>query len=166
MPQLQPKQATQINYAQSFPSLQSAYPSRETGRYYSLTQQGNTANINIYPVSPVPAGDFSRCGYLTCRREAIEMRSFPTLSFYRGSPSPRFTEIRDDFNEQSRRSESRAPLRRSPVRRDSPERASTSAQTQSTDSPQRREYRTGVQPFFFRKGQLYKQVHIGTLHYS
>ena len=33
-------------------------------------------------------GDFSRCGYPTCRRETIKMRwSFPALSFDRGSPS-------------------------------------------------------------------------------
>ena len=32
---------------QSFPSLQGVYPSRETGRFYSLNQgQRNTANIN------------------------------------------------------------------------------------------------------------------------
>ena len=44
--QQQPKQAAQVNYVQSCPSLQSAYLSREAGRYYSIRQQGNTANIN------------------------------------------------------------------------------------------------------------------------
>ena len=68
-------------------------------------------------------GDFSRCGYPTCRREAIEMRSFPALSFDRGSLSLRFTEIWDEFDERPRRDESKAPRRRSPARRESPERA-------------------------------------------
>ena len=36
---------------QSFPSLQSAYPSRDAGRYYSLPQQGNTAYINAVPTT-------------------------------------------------------------------------------------------------------------------
>ena len=71
---------------------------------------------------------------------------FPALSFDRGSPSPRFTEIREDFDKRSRRAESRPPCRCSPVGHESPKRASTSVQTHSTDSPQRREYRTGVQP--------------------
>ena len=34
--QQQPKQAAQINYAQTFPSLQSSCPNREAGRYHSL----------------------------------------------------------------------------------------------------------------------------------
>ena len=34
--QQQPKQAAQINYVQTFLALQSTYPSREAGRYYSL----------------------------------------------------------------------------------------------------------------------------------
>ena len=51
--QQQQQQAAQINYVQSFPSLQSAYPSRETGWYYSLSQQGNTVNINaVYTTVP------------------------------------------------------------------------------------------------------------------
>ena len=45
--QQQNKQPAQVNYVQSFPSLQAVYPSRESDRYYSLSQgQGNTANIN------------------------------------------------------------------------------------------------------------------------
>ena len=43
--QQQNKQPAQVNYVQSYPSLQAVYPNRETGRYYSLGQ-GNTANIN------------------------------------------------------------------------------------------------------------------------
>ena len=74
------------------------------------------------------------------------MRSFPALSYDRGSPS-RFTEIRvEEFKELSRRAESRPPHRRSPIRQESPERMSTSAQNQSTDASPRREYKTGVQP--------------------
>ena len=45
--QQQNKQSAQVNYVQSFPSLQAVYPNRETGRYYSFNPgQGNTANIN------------------------------------------------------------------------------------------------------------------------
>ena len=43
------KQAAQINYVQTFPALQSTYPSREAGWYYTLPQQqqqANTAKIN------------------------------------------------------------------------------------------------------------------------
>ena len=42
--QQQPK--AQVNYVQTFPSLQAPYPNRDTGLYYSLPQQQNTANIN------------------------------------------------------------------------------------------------------------------------
>ena len=44
--QQQPKQAAQVNYVQSFPSLQSGYPSREAGRYYFLPQQGNQCRFH------------------------------------------------------------------------------------------------------------------------
>lgn len=48
--QQQPKQAAQINYVQTFSTLQSTYTNREAGWYYSLPQQqqqGNTTNINV-----------------------------------------------------------------------------------------------------------------------
>ena len=134
------------------PSQQFSYPHPNWVDKRSLIIRCRTqwASIPRLPFPEFPPllydGDFSRCGYSTCRREAIEMRSFPTLSFNRGSPSPQFTEIRENFDNRSRKAKSRPRRRRSPVRRESPERASTLAQTQSTDSPQRREYRTGVQP--------------------
>ena len=65
-------------------------------------------------------GDFSRCRFLTCRRDAIEMRPFPALSYDKGSPF-RFTEILgEDYEERSRRAEARPPCRRSPNRWESP----------------------------------------------
>ena len=41
------QQKAQVNYGQTFPTLQAAYPDRNAGRYYTLPQQQqNTANIN------------------------------------------------------------------------------------------------------------------------
>ena len=45
--QQQTQQKAQVNYVQTYPTLQAAYPNRNTGQYYSLPQQQqNTANIN------------------------------------------------------------------------------------------------------------------------
>ena len=45
--QQQGQQKAQVNYLQTFPALQAAYPDRNTGRYYTLPQQQqNTASIN------------------------------------------------------------------------------------------------------------------------
>ena len=45
--QQQGQQKAQVNYLQTFPTLQVAYPDRNTGLYYSLPQQQqNTASIN------------------------------------------------------------------------------------------------------------------------
>ena len=41
-----------MNYVKTFPSLQAAYPSRETGRYYSPPQPHDPDNINaVYTTS-------------------------------------------------------------------------------------------------------------------
>ena len=43
----QAQQKAQVNYVQTYPTLQAAYPDRNAGRYYTLPpQQQNTANIN------------------------------------------------------------------------------------------------------------------------
>lgn len=39
------QKAAQVNYMQTFPSLQAAYPSREAGLYHSLLQQPNMVNM-------------------------------------------------------------------------------------------------------------------------
>ena len=45
--QQQVQQKAQVNYVQTFMTLQAVYPDRNAGRYYTLTQQQqNTANIN------------------------------------------------------------------------------------------------------------------------
>ena len=43
--QQQQQQKAQVNYVQTFPSLQATYPNKGAGRFYSLPQQPNTANI-------------------------------------------------------------------------------------------------------------------------
>ena len=49
--QQQTQQKAQVNYVQTYPTLQAAYPDRNTGRYYTLPQQQqSTANINaVFP---------------------------------------------------------------------------------------------------------------------
>ena len=115
----------------------------------------------VFEVSRTPSsrhcymtGNFCRCGYPSCR-QAIEMRTFPAVTYNAGTPYgtlSRFTELRD---EEDRRSESsRPPRRRSPApRRESPPRResstsvqSSSAQTTASGYSRRREYQTGVQP--------------------
>ena len=45
--QQQAQQKAQVNYVQTYPTLQAAYPDRSAGRYYTLPQQQqNTANTN------------------------------------------------------------------------------------------------------------------------
>ena len=88
----------------------SIVPAPIAGSDWICTPTGWTSVPSSYDVGPsglprlpfpqLPAlhydGDFSRCGYPTCRREAIKMWSFPALSYDRGSPLPRFTEIRGE----------------------------------------------------------------------
>ena len=82
-------------------------------RHYFTT--GTSPDVDIQPAEGRP----SRCA-----------PSKPSLT-----TEDRFTEIRGDFDEWPRRASSRPPHRRSPVRRESPKRALTSAQNQSTDGP-------------------------------
>ena len=58
----------------------------------NFPHQGSTFQGSRFPSSLLYDENFSRCGFPTCRREAIKMWSFPALSYHRGSPS-RFTEI-------------------------------------------------------------------------
>ena len=65
-------------------------------------------------------GDFSRCGYPSCR-QAIKMRTFPAVAYNAGTPygtMSRFTEIRDEDDRDWRSESSRPPRRRSPGRRE------------------------------------------------
>ena len=51
----------------TFPSLQAAFPDRNTGRYYSLPQQQNTANINAVYTA---ANEEQNCG----RKESADRK--------------------------------------------------------------------------------------------
>ena len=46
--QQQQQRAAEVNYVQTFPSLQAAYPNKETGQYYSLPERSTTVNINTF----------------------------------------------------------------------------------------------------------------------